>query len=127
MTGSIFVAAAPMTTWPLTMATFASRLRGRWPAVHTSARHAAATNHDYLAFELDLDGERRHGAYFDGRYLVLSDGTPKFWAETITSFLALLPANAQVVCMTETVPEPIRLPRQATTDQVIAVLDSLVS
>ena len=78
MADSIFVAAAPATTWLLDMAGLASQLRTRWPEVHTSTWHSPATDENYLAFELDLDGECRHGAYFDHRYLLLEDGTPKF-------------------------------------------------
>lgn len=125
MADSIFVAAAPPNTWPLDLPNFDGRVRARWPEAHTAVRHAPATNDDYLAFEVDLDGERRHGAYFDRKYLLLEDGTPKFWAETITWFLSLLPADAQVVCMTEAVPEPIPMPRHASADQVTAVLESL--
>lgn len=125
MADSIFVAAAPATTWPLDMAGLASQLRTRWPEVHTSTWHSPATDENYLAFELDLDGECRHGAYFDHRYLLLEDGTPKFWVETITWFLSLLPGDAQVVCMTEAVPEPILMPRHAGADQVVSVLASL--
>jgi hypothetical protein len=124
MTDSIFVAAAPPTTWPLDLAGLDSQLRARWPEVHTAVRHAPATSEDYLAFEVDLDGERRHGAYFDHKYLLLEDGTPKFWADTIVWFLALLPGDAQVVGMTEAVPEPIPMPRHADADQVISVLES---
>lgn len=124
MTDSIFVAAAPPTTWPLDLASVDSQLRARWPEVGTAVRHAPATSEDYLAFELDLDGERRHGAYFDHKYLLLEDGTPTFWADTIVWFLTLLPGDAQVVCMTEAVPEPIPMPRHADADQVISVLAS---
>lgn len=125
MADSIFIAAAPSTTWPLDMTGLGGQLRSRWPEIHMTARHAPATNDDYLAFELDLDGGRRHGAYFDRKYLLLEDGTPKFWAETITWFLSLLPADARVVCMTEAVPEPIAMPRHADADHVTAVLGSL--
>jgi hypothetical protein len=104
------------------MASLESQLRTRWPEVHTAARHSSATDEDYLAFELDLDGERRHGSYFDRKYLLLEDGTPTFWAETITWFLALLPSDAHVVCMTDAVPEPIPMPRHANADQVVSAL-----
>jgi hypothetical protein len=122
---TIFIAAAPATTWPLDLTGFGERLRDRWPEVRLTARPALAPNHGRLAFELDIDGERRHGTYFDRRYLVLEDGTPRFWAETIAWFLALLPADAQVVCLTEAVPEPVPLRRDADADQVVAVLESL--
>jgi hypothetical protein len=125
MAGSIFVAAAPPTTWPLDMAGLEGQLRARWPEVHTAARHSSATEVDYLAFEADLAGERRHGAYFEHMYLLLEDGTPEFWAETISWFLALLPDDAEVVCMTEAVPEPVPMPRHADPDQIVSVLESL--
>lgn len=125
MADSIFVAAAPPTSWPLDLTSLEGQLRSRWPEARTAVRHSPATNEDYLAFEVDLDGERRHGAYFDHQHLLLEDGTPTFWAETITWFLALLPGDAQVVCMTEAVPEPIPMPRHADVDHVISVLESL--
>jgi hypothetical protein len=125
MADSLFVAAAPPTGWPLDLAGLESQLRTRWPEAHTAVRHSPATDEDYLAFEIDLDGERRHGAYFDHKYLLLEDGTPRFWADTIVWFLALLPRDAQIVCMTEGVPEPIPMPRYADADQVTSVLESL--
>ncbi len=125
MSDAIFIAAPPNTTWPLDLTDFEGSLQTHWSDVHVTPRHAPATNEDYLAFELDLEGERRHGAYFDHRYLLLEDGTPALWADTIAWFLGLLPTDAQVVCMTEAVPQPIPMPRQASADQVIAVLDSL--
>jgi hypothetical protein len=45
--------------------------------------------------------------------------------KTIVWFLSLLPTDAQVVCMTEAVPQPIPMPRQADTEQIAAVLESL--
>jgi hypothetical protein len=50
---------------------------------------------------------------------------PEFWAETISWFLALLPDDAEVVCMTEAVPEPVPMPRHADPDQIVSVLESL--
>jgi hypothetical protein len=125
MRDGIFIAAAPGSTWPLSLDSFAARLRARWADVVTVARHAAATNQDYLAFEVDLEGERRHGSFFDGRYLVLEDGTPSFWADTMAWFLSLLPVDASVVCMTESVPEPVPLARQASSAEIVAVLESI--
>lgn len=127
MSDAIFIAAPPNTTWPLDLNGFESPLRARWPEVHTVVRQAPATDDDYLAFELDLAGERRHGAYFDRRYLLLEDGTPALWADTIAWFLSLLPTEAQVVCMTEAVPQPVPMPRRADAEQITAVLESLGS
>jgi hypothetical protein len=127
MSDAIFIAAPPNTTWPLDLTGFDGPLRTRWPAVHTEIRQAPVNNEDYLAFELDLDSERRHGAYFDRRYLLLEDGAPAFWADTIAWFLSLLPTDAQVVCMTEAVPQPIPMPRQAGAEQIVAVLEALGS
>lgn len=125
MSDAIFIAAPPNTTGPLDLAGFERELRARWSEVHTAARQAPATNEDYLAFELDLDGEGRHGAYFDHRYLLLEDGTPAFWADSIAWFLSLLPIDAQVVCMAESAPQPTPMPRQADPGQITTVLESL--
>ncbi len=59
MPDGIVIAAPPNTTWPLDAAGFRRALRTRWSHVHTAARHASATSQTYVAFELDLDGQRR--------------------------------------------------------------------
>lgn len=127
MTDTIFIAAPQDTTWPLELGGFERQLRTRWSDVHTWTRHNAITDQDFLSFEMDMAGERRHGAYFDRHLLVLEDGTPDFWTDTIAWFLSLLPVDAEVVCMTETVPEPVPMPRRADPRQIVAVLESLGS
>lgn len=125
MRTTIFIAAPPGGTWPLAMGGFEVELRSRWPEVWTARRTSAITSEEYLAFEIDIEGESRHGAYFDHRSLHLQDGTPEFWADTIVWFLSLLHRDAGVVCMTEHAPEPTSLARDATADQIVAVLDAL--
>jgi hypothetical protein len=125
MSDGIFIAASPNTLWPLEIDGFEGRVRTRWPDVRTETRHAPTSDEDYLAFELDIDGERRHGAYFDRRCLLLEDGTAAFWADTIAWFLSLLPTDAQVVCMTEAVARPIPMSRHADAAQIVTVLESL--
>ncbi|MFF4805590.1 hypothetical protein ACFY1U_45645 [Streptomyces sp. NPDC001351] len=105
MMTTIFVAAPKPRTWPLTLDQFAARLTERWPQAEISAHHAPVSNEDYLDFQMDLDGMTRTASYYDRSNLILSDGDPEFWAETIVWFLGLLPADADAVAMVEVNPE----------------------
>lgn len=125
MQDAIFIAASPGTSWPLTIEEFEVRIRERYPEVLTSAKYEPVGDHDYLAFEVDLDGERRHGSYFDRSHLILSDAPPAFWTDTIVWFLALLPAGTPAVAMVETNPDTVPVPPGATADGVRELLDAL--
>lgn len=124
---AILICAAPDTRWPLTLAEFESSLRGRWPNVRTWVEHSPRTNDDHVTFGVDFDDYTRHGTFFNGQQLALHDDVPSFWADTIEWFLSLLPSDARVVGIMEAVPEMEVIPRDATADQIVTILDDLNS
>lgn len=75
--------------------------------------------------DVKLDGQTVSVVYQDGGPLVLNDGTPEDWADTIVWFLALLPAEASVVTMTDFNPSAVLLERTASVDYVRRLLDAL--
>ncbi|MDH6113566.1 hypothetical protein P3T36_005271 [Kitasatospora sp. MAP12-15] len=124
----IFIAAPPGAAWPLGLAEFEARVRDHIPLVLCFTRHDPVQRRDYLNFEADLDGMRRHGSYFEHSNLVLSDGDPAFWADTITWFLSLLPAAAPAVAMAESNPDDVvPVPAGASAEQIRDLLDTLVA
>ena len=126
MMTTIFVAAPKPRTWPLTLDQFAARLAERWPQAETFAHHAPVSNEDYLDFQMDLDGMTRTASYYDRSNLILSDGDPEFWADTIVWFLSLLPADADAVAMVEVNPEyTAPIPPGADADTIRALLEGL--
>jgi hypothetical protein len=110
--------------WPLTLTEFETSLHQRWPQAHTTIKQAVRSHNDYLAFHLTLDDQDRNAAYFPHEQIVLSDGTPTLWADTIAWFLNLLPDDAEVVCMKETSEGLTPLPRHATTQQITEILNN---
>jgi hypothetical protein len=58
--------------------------------------------------------------------LILCDGPPELWADTIVWFLSQLPSDAAVVAMVESSPEQIApVPRTADPAAVRDLLDQL--
>ncbi|MGW3124575.1 hypothetical protein ACWDBW_47050 [Streptomyces sp. NPDC001107] len=125
MQDGIFIAAPPGTDWPLTMEEFEARIRERCPDVLCTSKHAVIGDEDYLAFEADIDDERRHGSYFDHAQLILRDAPPAFWADTIVWFLSLLPAGTPAVAMVETNPDIAPVPPGASADEIRNLLEGL--
>lgn len=125
MQDAIFIAAPPGIDWPLTMDDFEAGIRERHPDVLCTAKHEPIGDEDYLAFEVDIDDERRHGSYFDRAQLILRDAPPAFWADTIVWFLSLLPAGTPAVAMVETNPDPAPIPPQASADDIRNLLEAL--
>jgi hypothetical protein len=123
---AIYIAAPPGTTWPLDRDTLDQRLQERFPDLRASLKHAPVRDQDYLDFETTLEGLPRHGAYFDRTHLILRDGPPALWADTVAWFLSLLPHDAEAVVMLEANPEHVApLPRTATPEQITALLGEL--
>lgn len=126
MMTTIFVAAPEPGTWPLTLDQFEARLQERWPQTETFAHHAPISDQDYLDFQVDLDGMTRTASYYDRSTLILSDGDPEFWADTIVWFLGLLPTRAQAIAMVEVNPEHTALiPPGANAEEIRNLLDAL--
>jgi hypothetical protein len=126
MMTTIFVAAPGPRTWPLTLEQFAARLGERWPQAGIFAHHAPVSDEDYLDFQVDLEGMTRTGSYYDRSNLILGDGDPEFWADTIVWFLGLLPADAEAVAMVEVNPEHTApIPPGADAETIRALLDGL--
>ncbi|MFD8781274.1 hypothetical protein [Kitasatospora sp. NPDC059599] len=124
---TIFIAAAPGTTWPPSRDDAEEHLLTRFPDTRTWRKHAPATGRDYLDFQVEIDGEIRLGSYFEHRNLVLTDGTPDVWADTIAWFLNLLPADSRVVAVVESNPDSVRaIPPGADAEQIREILQSLV-
>lgn len=128
MEDAILVAAPPGTEWPLTMENLGRRLAEQLPEVRVfPAKQGAASGKQYIPFEVTLEGEVRHGTYFDRSHLILNDGPPELWADTIVWFLALLPPGTPAVAMVETNPEDVvPIPPAADAETIRALLDELV-
>ncbi|MGA5823691.1 hypothetical protein ACPC54_38230 [Kitasatospora sp. NPDC094028] len=123
---TIFIAAAPGTTWPLSCDDAEEHLRTRFPDVRTWHKHAPVSDTDYVDFQVEIDGTVRLGSYFEHRNLVLNDGTPEVWADTIAWFLALLPTEARTVAVVESNPDNVRTIRPgADTGEIRDLLDTL--
>lgn len=127
MQDAIFIAAPPGTSWPLDMQTLGLRLRDQLPDVHVSApRQAGSSGEDYIDFQATVDGQLRTGSYFDRATLILRDGPPELWADTIVWFLAQLSGGATAVAMVESNPEQVApVPPTATAAEVRALLEQL--
>jgi hypothetical protein len=65
MSDTIFIAAPEGASWSLTREEMEARIRARWPNAHTAMKSIPVTGADYVAFEVDIDGFRRHGMYVD--------------------------------------------------------------
>ncbi|MFF4751471.1 hypothetical protein ACWD5R_05530 [Streptomyces sp. NPDC002514] len=79
-----------------------------------------------LDFQLDLEGMTRTVSYYDHSNLILGDGDPEFWADTIVWFLGLLPADADAVAMVEVNPEHTApIPPRADAETIHALLEGL--
>ncbi|MEU1475816.1 hypothetical protein ACFYZ8_01320 [Streptomyces sp. NPDC001668] len=122
MQDAIFIAAPPGTSWPLTVEEFETRILDRYAEAMCTLEQPGR-GQDCLAFEVDLDDERRHGLHFDRSYLVLKDAPPVFWADTVVWFLGLLPPGAPAVAMVETNPDTPPIPPGATAEDVRALLN----
>lgn len=126
MMTTIFIAAPEPGTWPLPLDQFEPRVQERWPEAETFLRHAPVTDEDYLDFQVEIDGMTRTASYFDRSNLILNDGDPAFWAETVRWFLQLLPADTQAVAMVEVNPEyTVPVPPGASAEQIRDLLDGL--
>ncbi|MFJ4676971.1 hypothetical protein [Kitasatospora sp. NPDC088783] len=127
MQDAIFVAAPEGTSWPLSVHDVEQQLQTRFPGIRTWHKYAPVSRCDYVDFEITADGEARHGSYFDRRHLILRDGTPEFWADTIAWLLALLPAATPAIAMVESNPDVMPpIPAGASTQQITDLLDSLL-
>jgi hypothetical protein len=123
---AIYIAAPPGTTWPLDLDALDQRLQERFPDLRAFLKHAPVRDQHYLDFQTTLEGLPRHGSYFDRTHLILRDGPPQLWADTIAWFLSLLPEDAEAVAMLETNPEHLAaLPRTASAEQISVLLEEL--
>jgi hypothetical protein len=125
--GAIFIAAPPGASWQLDLQTLGARLSDQLPDVHVSASlQAGPSGEDYIDFQAIVDGQLRTGSYFDRATLILRDGPPDLWADTIVRFLRQLPGDATAVAMVESNPEQIApVPRTANAAAVQALVDQL--
>lgn len=123
MSGSLFVAAPPGVQWPLSLDEVEAHLRHRFPDALITRETMATSGEPYLDFDVRLaDGMPRHGVYVERGNLVLSDGLPADWADTIAWFLGLLPPRTPTVVMVEDEPVPVPLPEGTTTPDAIREL-----
>jgi hypothetical protein len=125
MRTTIFLSPPEGDTWPLAVDAAEPLFRDRWPGINPIRGEGHPATRRLLDFDLHLNGDRVSVVFQDGGPLVLNDGTPAQWAETIAWFLSLLPADASVVTMTEYNPTPVPLDRNASADNVRRLLDSL--
>ncbi|GII26451.1 hypothetical protein [Planosporangium mesophilum] len=127
MSGSLFIAAPPGVQWPLSLDDVEAFLRQRFPDAMITRETLATSGEPYLDFDVRFpDGMTRHGVYVERGSLMLSDGTPADWADTIAAFLALLPPGTPTAVMVEDEPVPVPLPEGTTTpDAIRELLESL--
>jgi hypothetical protein len=123
---TIFISAAPGTAWPLSITAVERLLESRFPDAQFFRKHAPVSGKDYVDFEVTLAGESRIGSYFDQGRLILRDGEPALWADTIVWFLRHLPRETPTVAMVEVNPEVVPIPPGADADTVREMLDSLM-
>jgi hypothetical protein len=124
---TLFVAAPEGATWPLDLDIVEDRLRQRFPDITTSRHTSAVSGDEYLDFALQLNGMVRTGVYVARGNLVLNDGTPAEWADTIAWFLTLLPEATPVVVMTENNTQLTPMPSTASPEQIRVVFDKLIA
>jgi hypothetical protein len=123
LSGSLFIAAPQGARWPLTLDEVEAHLRQRFPDAVITRETMATSGEPYLDFHVRLaDGTPRQGVYVERGNLVLSDGLPADWAETIAWFLGLLPPGTPTVVMVEDNPVPVPLPEATTTPEAIQEL-----
>jgi len=125
MRTTIFLSPPEGDTWPLDIDAAEPYFRDRWRGINPIRGEGHPATKRLLDFDVTLDAQRVSVVYQDGGPLVLNDGTPAQWADTIVWFLSLLPADASIVTMTEHNPTPVPLDRNATADDTRRVLDSL--
>ncbi|MFF9479753.1 hypothetical protein [Streptomyces sp. NPDC014733] len=126
MITGIFIAAPEGHQWALRIEEFESALQQRFPDVRTATRHSPVTGNRALDFDVEINGEDVWGSYVDRTNLVLAEGEPSLWAESVTWFLSLLPDDASAVAMVEANPDevaPVR--RDANADSITLLLESL--
>ncbi len=126
MQDAIFVAAPEGMSWPLVRHDVEHHLATRFPDVQTWHKCAPVSRADYVDFEVTIDGEPRHGTYFDHRHLILRDGTPEFWADTIAWFLGLLPPGTPAVAMVESNEGIVPIPAAVSPRQITILFDELL-
>ena len=124
---TIHILAPEGTRWPLDMAIFGSQLSVRIPGVSIRGpKQTSVGGVDYVPFEGEIAGEVRHGLYAAGTQLILEDGSPEFWSDTIVWFLDLLPPGSRVMAMVEVNPQEIApIPAGADAATIEAVLNRL--
>jgi hypothetical protein len=127
VSGSLFVVAPPGAQWPLSLGDVETHLRQRFPDALVFHDTYATSGEPYLRFQVRLaDGEERRGLYAQRGDLILKEGFPADWADTIAWFLGLLPPGTPTVVMVEDNPVPVPLPEGITTpDAIRQLLESL--
>jgi len=125
MRTTIFLSPPEGDTWPLDIDAAEPYFRDRWRGINPIRGEGHPATKRLLDFDVTLDAQSVSVVYQDGGPLVLNDGTPEQWADTIVWFLSLLPADAAVVTMTEHNPTPVPLDRNANAADARRVLDSL--
>jgi hypothetical protein len=103
-----------------------SHLRTRFPQARIRRRRGAATQVEYVRFDTEIAGLRRQGMCFDRGGIVVSDGSPEDWADTLSWYLPLLPSDAPVVAMTEHNQDLTPIPSDATPTQIQQVFEQMM-
>lgn len=127
MFDTLYLGAAPDTTWPLDITTFEQHLRQVLPDLIATRRHSRAVGREVLSFTATVAGVERHGVFADQFNLALSDGTPADWADTIAAVLALLPADTPTVAMTDQNPAVTPLPATADAALIQHTFEQLIA
>ncbi|MFD4394195.1 hypothetical protein [Kitasatospora sp. NPDC058478] len=123
---TIYIGAAPGTTWPITPEEAGDHLLGRFPDMESWHKHAPVSEKDYIDFDVELDGTTRQCSYFEHGQLILRDGDATLWADTIAWFLSLLPADARAVAMVASNPDNVRvIPPHSSVQDIEELLQSL--
>jgi hypothetical protein len=125
MRTTIFLSPPEGDTWPLDVAAAEPLFRDRWPSISPMRGTGHPASRQSIDFHVKLADQTVSVVYQDAGPLVLNDGTPEEWADTIVWFLNLLPAGTSVVTMTDFNPSPVPLDRTAGGDYIRRLLDTL--
>lgn len=123
MRTTIYLSAPEGQRWRLDADTVEERIQHRWPQVAVRRTTGRATGSERLSCAIDLGEQEGRLVYQQGGPLVLDDGEPGEWSDTIAWFLAMLPAGSGTVAMTGHNRAVVPVARGATADQIRDLLD----
>jgi hypothetical protein len=125
MRTTIYLGAAPGHHWPIDLDTAEVQLRRRWPEIVVRRLDSHVTGKQRLSCDVIVDDQPMPLIYEADGPLVLEDGDPAVWADTIAWWLSLLPAGTPTVTMTDANTNPVAIETTSDAAQVRELLDRL--